>query len=314
MSSHENHIGEEEVIEIIRRTCLGGAELTDDCGEMPLPPPGYGILITTDLMESDQHFRVEWHPAPMLARKLLMVNLSDLDASGAFPLGFTLTLAVGPDLPRPYLIAFLKSLGEATHALNLPIIGGDTVGRTSGLGMGITAFGAAKRWLRRDGMQVGDRVYVDQPLGRSLKGYRKLSRGQRWNPASPDDDLAVHLDPRPNLGLGTRLADIPEVHACMDISDGLSRDLRMLARASLKTIVMEPGLESDEIVGGEDYARCFASSLPQAELESRLGVSLKMIGTVRERMGTSILTYDGERDESRLRPLADQSFNHFHRL
>ena len=281
--------------------------LTDDCGALPQVPPGSTLLITTDLMESGQHFRMDWHPPEMLGRKLLAVNLSDLDASGAAPLGFTLTLALGTDLDPVWLDAFLFGLAEAAHTLNVPVIGGDTVGRSSGLGLGITAFGSARRWLQRSDMRVGDRIYVDQSLGRSLRGLQKLQAGLRWDPLMPDLDLAAHLDPRPNLGLGLRLAEMPEVHACIDVSDGLSKDLRMLAEAFNLSILLSSDLGPDQLFGGEDYARCFSSSLDRAVLEARLGLSLICVGEAVALREAALLIYDGET----ARPLEDHSFDHF---
>jgi thiamine-monophosphate kinase len=298
---------EADIIRRIRETFAGGEALTDDCGAVPQAPPGWTLLVTTDLMESDQHFRLDWHPPELLGRKLLTVNLSDLDASGAVPLGFTLTLAVGAGLDSAWLEAFLRGLAEASRTLKVPVIGGDTVGRPSGLGLGITAFGAARRWLLRSGLRVGDRLYVDQALGRSLRGFRKLQAGLRWDPANPDPELAAHLDPRPNLGLGPRLAEIPEVHACIDLSDGLSKDLRMLAEASELSVVLAAEMDPEQLFGGEDYARCFSSSLAKEELEARLSLALSCVGEVIARKEVPLLIYDG----GTLRPLPDQSFDHF---
>lgn len=299
---------EDAIIAQVRALLPGGVELDDDCGALPPTPPGHRLLVTTDLMESGQHFRLDWHPPELLGRKLLMVNLSDLDASGAAPLGFTLTLALGRDLDPAWLEAFLKGLAGAAVETGVPVIGGDTVGRASGLGLGITAFGAAARWLRRDGVRAGDRIYVDQPLGASLRGLRKLQAGLRWDPQGPDPDLAAHLDPHPRLGLGLALAGIPEVHACIDLSDGLSRDLHMLAEASGLSLALEASLAPDEVKGGEDYARCFASSLAQAELEARLGVPLCAVAEALPRGEAPLLLYDGR---GGARPLTDLSFDHF---
>jgi thiamine-monophosphate kinase len=300
-------LSEAQILARIREIFPGGGALLDDCGSLPLPEPGSRLLVTTDLMEDGQHFSRQWHPPAMLGRKLLMVNLSDLDASGARPLGFTLTLAIGRDLDAGWLNAFLEGLAEAAHRWKVPVIGGDTVGRTSGLGLGITAFGAAKRWLQRGGLRPGDRLYVDQPLGASLRGLRKLQAGQRWDPAAPDPDLQAHLDPSPRLGLGLLLAEWPEVHACIDLSDGLSKDLRMLAQASEVSILLDSGLQREEIAGGEDYARCFGSSLPQEILETRLGVPLRRVGEVIPAGDSPLLIYDGTTPC----PLSDLSYDHF---
>ena len=291
----------------IRNLLPGGGTLTDDCGALPTTPAGQTLLVTTDLLESGQHFRLDWHPPDLLARKLLMVNLSDLDASGARSFGYTLTLALGPEIDSPWLDAFLMGLAAASRETEVEVLGGDTVGRPAGLGLGLTAFGFAARWLRRDGLRPGDQLFVDQRPGASLRGLRKLLTGQRWDPTKPDADLEAHLAPRPRLGLGPRLAELPEVHACLDLSDGLSRDLRNLAEASGLSIAVEPGLDEDMLRGGEDYARCFGAALPQAELEKRLGLPLIPVGKVLPRGESPLLAYDG----GSLRPLPDLSFDHF---
>jgi thiamine-monophosphate kinase len=301
------NLRESDLIARIRDRFPGGEALTDDCGALPALQPGHRMLVTTDLMEEGQHFRIDWHPPRLLGRKLLVVNLSDLDASGAKPLGFTLTLALGASVDAGWLDAFLLGLADAAREFQVPVLGGDTVGRPQGLGLGITAFGGARRWIRRDGVRVGDGVYVDQPLGASSRGLKKLQAGFRWNPDAPDPDISLHLDPRPNLGLGLRLAGIQEVHACIDLSDGLSKDLRMLAEASGLSIVVEQGLSSDELAGGEDYARCFTTALPQAVLESCLGTQLFRVGTAVPAGPSPVLIYDGNGQV----PLLDLSFNHF---
>lgn len=302
-------LSELDIIRRIRETFPGGRELVDDCGALAVPPPGQRILVTTDVMEEGQHFRLAWHPPELLGRKLLMVNLSDLDASGAVPAGFTLTLALGPELESGWLERFLDGLAAAAAAAGVAVIGGDTVGRPSGLGLGITAFGTVARWLRRDALEAGDRLFVDQEPGASLRGLRKLQAGMRWDPAAPDPDLKAHLDPSPNLGLGPRLAAIPEVHACIDLSDGLSRDLRNLAEAAGLSVILDPALGPDQVRGGEDYARCFSSSLPRAELERILGMPLIPVGSAVARAEAALLHYD----ESGLCPFPDQSFDHFAR-
>jgi thiamine-monophosphate kinase len=104
-----------------------------------------------------------------------------------------------------------------------------------------------------------------------------------------------------------KLAGIPEVHACLDVSDGLSRDLRNLAEASGLSIAVDPSVDEDALRGGEDYARCFGSALPLAALEARLDLPLIEVGRALERRESPLLAYDG----GLLRPLPDLSFDHF---
>jgi len=301
------HLNETAILARIRALLPGGGDLLDDCGALPPTPADQRLLVTTDLMESGQHFRLDWHPPALLAHKLLAVNLSDLDASGARPFGYTLTLALGPEIDAPWLDTFLAGLAAASREASVQVLGGDTVGRPSGLGLGLTAFGFATRWLRRDGLLPGDEIFVDQRPGASLRGLRKLQNGQRWDPAHPDADLVAHLAPRPNLGLGLRLADMPEVHACLDLSDGLSRDLRNLAEASGLSIAVAPGLDADVLQCGEDYARCFGACLSQEALEQRLGLPLMAVGRAMERGPAPLLIYDGNGP----RALPDLGFDHF---
>jgi len=299
-------LSENDIIDLIRRRFPGGAALTDDCGRVPAHGSDEMLLATTDLMESGTHFSLEWHPAKMLGRKLMAVNISDLDASGARPLGFMLTLAAGRNVGAEFLQELLEGIAEAAHEYGAPVIGGDTVGRECGLGLGITAFGAAKRHLHRNGVLVNDCIYVDHLPGASARGLKKLQSGQRWDPKHPDADILAHLDPRPNIGLGVKLAAIPQVHACIDISDGLCKELRMLAEESGLSIVAGPNLEADELYGGEDYSRCFACAMPLEELQGITGHEFHFIARAVPKSAAPVLRYNGDS----IAPLEDLSFRH----
>jgi thiamine-monophosphate kinase len=257
-------------------------------------------------MESSTHFRLDWHPPKMLGRKLLAVNLSDLDSSGARPLGFMLTLAVGKDIGAALLEELLEGVAEAAEEYGAPVIGGDTVGREYGLGLGVTAFGAAKRRLHRNGVQINDSIYVDCLPGASSRGLGKLQRGQRWDTKKPDPDILAHLDPRPNIGLGAQLAAIQQVHACIDVSDGLCKELRMLAEASGLSIVADPNLGANELYGGEDYSRCFSCAMNLEELQDVAGREFHYVAKAVPKSTAPVLRYDG----NNIAPLEDLSFEH----
>ncbi|MFN8012384.1 MAG: thiamine-phosphate kinase [Holophagaceae bacterium] len=302
---------ETAILARVRALLPGGGALTDDCGAVPAAAPGTVLLATTDLLEEGIHFRRDWHPPELLGRKLLAVNLSDLDASGAEPLGFLLTLALPADTGMDWIEAFLQGLAGAARQEGVPVIGGDTVGSRRGLSLGLTAVGSARRRLDRAGLIPGDAVYVDAVLGRSAAGQRKLEAGLRWDGRDPD--LRAHLDPAPNLGLGVRLAARPDVHACMDLSDGLAADLPRLAEASGVTLRLPRSIQGADLdtpegaallAAGEDYARCFGSTAPQGELEAALGLPLHRVATVEARGASPLIHYDGD-------PLRVRGFDHF---
>jgi len=297
---------ETSIIAWIQERFPGGMTLTDDCGSIPEPRAGETLLATSDLMESGQHFQLDWHPPKMLGHKLLAVNLSDLDSSGARPLGFMLTLAIGGDISQTTLELILEGMAEAANEYKVSIIGGDTVGRKTGLGMGITAFGAASRRLHRNGVVEGDNIYVDNIPGASHRGLCKLMSGHRWDPAAPDPDILAHLAPRPEIGLGVKLAEFPQVHACIDLSDGLSKDLRMFAEASHVSIVVDSNLADDSLYGGEDYSRCFASPLSLESLQALTGRRFYLVARAIPKADAPLLRYSG----SRLHPVEDRSFDH----
>jgi thiamine-monophosphate kinase len=100
---------------------------------------------------------------------------------------------------------------------------------------------------------------------------------------------------------------MPEVHACLDLSDGLSRDLRNLAEASGLSVLVDSNLDEAALQGGEDYARCFGSSLPQKELEARLNLPLIPVGRAMAAGAAPLLVYD----EQGPRALPDLGFDHF---
>ena len=81
----------------------------------------------------------------------------------------------------------------------------------------------------------------------------------------------------------------------------------MLAEASGVTLELRPGFTDDELFGGEDYARCFASCLKKEDLESSLGISLMTVAEAVEQGESPLLVYDG----ASWIPLDDHSFDHF---
>ena len=137
-----------------------GLGLNDDVA-LIAPPAGRELVVTTDALVAGVHFFAD-DPADAIARKALRVNLSDLAAKGAEPIGFLLDLALPADWTAPWLEAFAAGLGEDAALYRCPLIGGDTVKTPGPLTIAITALGAVEtgRMAARSGVRPGDRLYV----------------------------------------------------------------------------------------------------------------------------------------------------------
>lgn len=191
-----------------------------------LPRPAGELVVTTDMMVEGVHFLPDDPPAD-IAWKLVATNLSDLAAKGARPLGILLgyPLLGSADWHE----AFVDGLAETIHALDAPLLGGDTVAPRSGLRtLSVTALGTAPDGgaPSRAGAKPGDGLWVTGTLGDAGAGLRAL-RGH-----GPEEGYAIarYRRPEPRLVEGAALA--PHVSAMMDVSDGLLIDLSRLAAAS----------------------------------------------------------------------------------
>ena len=219
---------------------------------------GEALVLTHDMMVEGVHWLAGQDPADV-AYKLVAVNLSDLAAKGAEPLGVLLGYMLEADDAR-----FLAGLAEALAEFQVPLLGGDTVSAPAGSAraIGLTAVGRAtfRPVPSRSGAQAGDEVWVTGPLGGAMQGFEALRDG-----VSGVDTRAFRR-PRPLLAEGRALA--PLVSAMMDISDGLLLDASRMAQASGGTIALDAaavplaeGLPEarrhDALTWGDDYQLLF---------------------------------------------------------
>ncbi len=192
----------------------------DDAALIPPLPAGEQLVMATDMLVEGRHYRQDVDPAS-LGHKVLAVNLSDLAAMGARPVAFTLAAAMR-SIDSDWLTAFLKGLFALARESQCPLIGGDTVGVTADAPQSftVTVIGAVPQGkaLLRSGLQPGDELWVSGSLGDA--GFAV----SRW---LPDRKLDW---PTPRLALGARLSGLAT--AAIDISDGLSAELRHLLEAS----------------------------------------------------------------------------------
>lgn len=282
----------------------GAFGLVDDAAAIT-PPKGCDIVLKTDGIIGGVHFFPD-DPPDTVARKALRVNLSDLAAKGARPLGFLLTLGLPSEIGDAWLRQFARGLGADAVRFGCPLFGGDTVRTPGAIMISVAAFGAVPRgkMIPRTGAKPGERVLVTGTIGDAVLGL--LLR------TDPDRSAKWHLTPRAQRHLARRylvpeprnaIADVLRAHAsaAMDVSDGLVGDLTKLCRASgvsaeidvasvplspaaRAAVASDPGLLEAVLTGGDDYevlltmpARRVAPFLAAA---SQVGVPATEIGTV----------------------------------
>jgi thiamine-monophosphate kinase len=246
----------------------GALGLADDAALLT-PPPGCELVLAADAMVAGVHFLAD-DPPESIGRKLLRVNLSDLAAMGAAPLGYLMTVALPRGLPEGWLAGFAAGLAEDQERFGLQVLGGDTVSTTGPVTLSLTILGTVPPGgaLRRVGARPGDAIWVSGRIGDGWLGLR-AARGE-W--PDPTGALAARYRlPEPRLALGRALRGL--AHACMDVSDGLLQDLSHLCRAGGVAAEVEAALipVSDAAApvaalatGGDDYELLFAAA-PEAE-------------------------------------------------
>jgi thiamine-monophosphate kinase len=275
-----------------------GLGLRDDAALMR-PPPGEDLVLTTDALVAGVHFFAD-DPPGAIARKALRVNLSDLAAKAARPLGFLLALALPADWRDEWLAAFAGGLSGDVLAFNCPIMGGDTVSTPGPLTLSVTAIGAVAqgRMPRRTGVRPSDRLYVTGTIGDAALGLKlRLGRGLDIPQADKAFLLERYLTPQPRLGLIGAMA----AHASggMDVSDGFVGDLTKmldvsgvsasvsldripLSPAARAAIAADPDMLEVAATGGDDYELLASSPRESAgafEAEAAAaGVRLTFVG------------------------------------
>ena len=208
----------------------GALGLGDDAAFLR-PPSGQDLVLTTDVLVAGVHFFAD-DPPKTIAQKAMRVNLSDLAAKGARPLGFLLTLGLQDATNDRWLSDFASGLKADIEAFDCPLFGGDTV-RAPVAMINVAMFGAVPEgsMVRRSGAKPGDRIFVTGTIGDAALGL-KVRRGELdYLPADVRDFLlSRYWLPQPRTSLAEALRRYAS--AAMDVSDGLIGDLAKLCDAS----------------------------------------------------------------------------------
>src|SRR6266446_6684289 len=295
----------------------GAFDLTDDAAAIA-PPPGCDLVLTTDGVISGVHFFPD-DPADAVARKALRINLSDLAAKGAAPLGFLLSIGLPARLPADWLKSFAHGLSEDAAYYGCPLLGGDTDRSPGAITVYIAALGAVPHggMVRRKGARPGDVVVVtgtigDAALGLLLRQDEAAAGRWRLDAAGRDHLLSRYLLPQPRNAIAEALRH--HASAAMDVSDGLVGDLAKLCRASgvsadvaiadvplspaaREVVAAEPALIETILTGGDDFEVIATVAPDRLEALRReavaAGVTITRIGTVRAGQGAHFRDADG---------------------
>ena len=301
----------------------------DDCALLKIDPTEE-IAITSDMLVSGRHFFADANPE-WLGWKALAVNLSDLAAMGARPLGFTLALAL-PDPNPSWLEAFSRGLFAIANEYDCPLIGGDT---TAGpLNICITAFGGIPKdkAIRRSGASEGDDIWISGTVGDARLTLAALRHEIQLSKEDLASIEARMHQPTPRVNLGLALREV--ANSALDISDGLLGDLRHILKQSNKDaeIFLDQIPKSSTLLkqsqtiqnqyaasGGDDYELCFTAPISKrdviAKISSDLNLPLTQIGSIKSMQHSApemhIIDKDGKELNSQQAGLLLKSFDHF---
>lgn len=319
-------IGEFGLIERIRQifTDSGGMlGIGDDCAVIPAGDRDW--LITTDMLLEDTHFLRSGITPYDLGWKSLAVNISDVAAMGGTPTASFLSIGIPEGVTVEYMDDFFRGYRDLARKWSVPLLGGDTT-RAAGkmaINVGVLGYCPSGQAKLRSGALPGDGIYVTGTLGDSAAGLEIILGGET---AAYPYLVGRHTRPEPRMEEGRILGSIREVHAMMDISDGIASDLNHILKASgvaasidldllpmsaeLREWASEHGKMPEEkaVAGGEDYELLFTAAegvvLPETISATRIGTICPGTGIKYLRNGKEInwtpVGFDHFRDEKEI--------------
>lgn len=243
---------EKELIQIIKST-LNSNYIGDDCAYLK----DLGIVISQDSLVEDVHFKMEYTTPYQLGYKSVIVNISDICASGAEPKYLTISLSLPKHIDENFVKEFYEGAKDACK--NVEIVGGDLTGSDK-VFVSITAIGSTegRNISSRSNAKEGYKVIVSGEHGNSAKGLQLLLNGIK----EPEKFINAHLMPVAQREFSDAIAlNTKESYAMMDTSDGLADALMQIAKASGVAISVDTSkIPHDKDVdietvlyGGEDY-------------------------------------------------------------
>jgi thiamine-monophosphate kinase len=295
-----SRLGEFALIDRIRRATPSGPGVLLGIGDDAawVESRSGSILITSDLLIQDVHFKLQWTSLFALGYKALAVNLSDIAAMGGKPAYLILALGIPPHFKCTQVSEFYRGINSLCSKSGVVLVGGDTNIAKSFI-ISVCVIGhAVYRPVRRSGAQIGNDIYVTGTLGDSSLGLKLLkSRRLRLNRGFAAYLVSRHRQPTPRVVVGETVARRRLATAMIDISDGLLQDLGHICQASglgaeiwRDKLPMSPAYRamtgkdgaSHALNGGEDYELLFCARRRDRtrlrDLSRRVKVPITRIG------------------------------------
>lgn len=289
------------------------------------------LVITADAVVAGVHFFADDRP-DFIARKALRVNISDLAAKGAEPMGYLMTISLPSHITEEWVSHFAKGLFQDQQEFGIGLWGGDTVSTPGPLTISITAIGqlpkTAIEMPQRRHARSGDLLLMTGTLGDAALGLKLLQKTLK----TESEDFYHFLTerywiPQPRLKFGIRLIQNNLIHAMMDISDGLLGDLNHICQTSgvgamIKSTLLpfspathflcqqNPDLLETILTGGDDYELLF--SAPKSRLPfiikaaQQENILVSVIGEITSEKNIQVFDFNDRRY-----PIQAKGFQHF---
>jgi len=202
------------------------------------------MVYSMDAFHEDVHFRRAWMTPAQIARKAMLINLSDVVAMNATPLYALVTVSIPSDFTQREIVELTRTLEETAGLYGCAIIGGDTIGGEK-LHLSIAVISKSSDPLLRSGLEEGDLLAFTGYLGESKRDLDRLLRGEKI----PENSRFYEPTLRREFVTKAR----PYLRSGMDISDGLYCDTNKML--DYNHLGFEPLIEIDDKIGmsGEEY-------------------------------------------------------------
>lgn len=262
----------------------------DDCAALRVPA-GQEMLVTTDFSLEGVHFRRDWHTPESAGHRCLARGLSDVAAMGGRPVAAFLSLALPAGYALPWVDGFMAGMRSLAELHGVELAGGDTAeapGRE--ILADIVVIGAVARGkaLRRATARGGDLIYVTGRLGGAALELERLAAGEGCPRKAGLPGEHPQTFPEPRVAVGRALVWRGIATSCMDLSDGISSDLKRICEASgvgaevrEERLPLSVGATLEQALhGGEDYELLFTARAETRVPRKIGGVPVCCIGRI----------------------------------